>query len=70
MIALYEDAILAFALDPTLQMYTLDTGQSTQTARRQDLDQIQASLDTMYNRLYMLQALVSGDGPMTVQPGW
>jgi len=70
MIAAYEDAIIAFSVDPTLQNYTLDTGQSVQTARRHDLDQIQGTLDMLYNRLCMMETRLAGSGSILVQPAW
>ena len=68
MIAAYEDA--ATSLAGGVQSYTLDTGQSRQTATKLDLAAIQKTIDALYNRLTTLEARLTGSGTITGVPSW
>jgi hypothetical protein len=65
----YEDAATALA-SGGVQSYTLDTGQSRQTVTRLDLDNLQKTIDSLYNRLATLEARLNGSGTVTVRPAW
>lgn len=64
-----EDAATALAGDG-VQSYTLDTGQSRQTVTRRDLDDLQKTIDSLYNRLATLEARLNGSGTVTARPAW
>lgn len=65
----YEDAATALA-SGGVQSYTLDTGQSRQTTTRLDLDNLQKTIDSLYNRLATLEARLNGSGTITARPAW
>ena len=65
----YEAAILAFK-DPTIEQYTINTGQTTQTVKRRSLDDIKKSLDGYYNQLSILNGLLNGGGAKIMRPIW
>lgn len=65
----YEDAATALA-SGGVQSYTLDTGQSRQTVTRLDLDDLQKTVDSLYNRLATLEARLNGSGTVTARPAW
>lgn len=65
----YEDAAAALA-SGGVQSYTLDTGQSRQTVTRLDLDNLQKTIDSLYNRLATLEARLNGSGTITARPAW
>jgi hypothetical protein len=65
----YEDAATALA-SGGVQSYTLDTGQSRQTVTRLDLDNLQKTIDSLYNRLATLEARLNGSGTITARPAW
>lgn len=67
-IVAYEDAALALAAGA--QSYTLDTGQSRQVVTKMELQQIQATIDALYNRCVTLEARLTGNGVLTVVPAW
>lgn len=69
LIVAYEDALSTFATDGTIQSYTLDTGQSTQTVTRAQLSSLRTTLDSHYNRLATLEARLKG-GSITGAPAW
>ena len=66
-IVAYEDAALALA--GGVQSYTLDTGQSRQQVTKLDLDAIQKTIESLYNRCATLAARLNG-GTLTVIPAW
>ena len=68
-IVAYEDAVTAL-VGGGVQSYTLDTGQSRQTATRLDLGALQKHIDALYNRLATLQARRNGSGVTTARPAW
>jgi len=68
-IVAYEDASLALGTDGA-QSYTLDTGQSRQTVTAPDLEWIQKTIASLYNRLVTLEARQTGNGTMIARPGW
>ena len=67
-IVAYENA--ALALSAGVQSYTLDTGQSRQTVTKLDLDDLQKTIDALYNRCATLEARRNGSGTVTVSPAW
>lgn len=67
-IVAYEDA--ATALGGGMQSYTLDTGQTRQTVTRVDLNAIQKTLDSLYNRLSTLEVRLYGTGTVVAKPQW
>lgn len=67
-IVAYEDAALALA--GGVQSYTLDTGQSRQTVTKLDLDAIQKTIESLYNRCATLEARLNGSGTVTARPAW
>jgi len=60
-------AILALA-DPTVSSYSLDTGQTSQTVRRQDLPALYKQRTALQGELCALQARLSGSGAVQVRP--
>ena len=66
LIVAYEDAITFLITNPT-KSYRLDTGQSVQDVRRQDLEALQVSLDSLMNRCATLDARLNGAATV-VQP--
>jgi len=68
-IAAYEDATLALAQDG-IQSYKLDTGQSIQNVTKLDLKNLNATIDSLYNRLATLEARLNGTGTKIGVPGW
>lgn len=68
-IIVYEDAALALG-DGSIQSYTLDTGQSTQTVTKLNLDILQKAIDTLYNRCTTLQTRLTGSGSAIGVPSW
>jgi len=68
-IVAYEDAALALGTGG-VQSYTLDTGQSRQTVTKLDLDMIQKTIDSLYNRCATLEARLNGSGTLIGGPSW
>ena len=68
-IVAYEDAALALGTGG-VQSYTLDTGQSRQTVTKLDLDMIQKTIDSLYNRCATLEARLTGNGVLIGGPSW
>jgi len=69
LIVLYEDAIEFLITNPT-KSYNLNTGQDSQSMTRQDLSQLQDSLDALMNRLCVLEARLTGNNSVVGVPGW
>lgn len=69
MIVAYETAIDALGAAGGVQSYTLDTGQSRQTVTRADISSLNASLNSMYNRLATLEARLRG-AAIIARPHW
>ena len=65
----YEAAALALATGGA-QSYTLDTGQTRQTVTKLDLDAIQKTLDSLYNRCVTLSARLNGSNVTIARPAW
>ena len=68
-IVAYEDAALALGTGG-VQSYTLDTGQTRQTVTRMDLDAIQDTINSLYNRCATLEARLTGANSTTARPAW
>lgn len=67
-IVAYEDAITALGTS-NVQSYELDTGQDRQRVTRADLKDLNATVDSLYNRCATLEARLNG-GSVTVGPAW
>ena len=67
-IVAYEDAITALGTS-NIQSYELDTGQDRQRVTRADVKDLNATLDSLMNRLSTYEARLNG-GSVTVRPGW
>jgi hypothetical protein len=65
-IRLYVEAIDFLIANPT-QAYKLDTGQSVQDVKRQDLASLNTTLDSLMNRCATLEARLNGAATV-VQP--
>lgn len=65
----YEDAILALGQGGA-QSYTLDTGQTRQTVTKLDLAALNRTLDSLYNRLGIFQARLSGGNTIIASNPW
>lgn len=65
----YEDAISHLSAG-SMQSYNLNTSQTTQTVTRFDLNRLQATLDSLYNRLATLEARLTGSGTINAGPAW
>jgi len=69
MIAAYEDAILAVSAGQ-VQSYTLNTGQTTQSVTKSNLDGLKRGLDSLYALLDTLCARRYGSGTIIGAPSW
>lgn len=56
----YEDALAAFAADGSIQSYSIDTGQTTQSVSRAQIASVRLLLDGLYSRLSDLCARQEG----------
>jgi hypothetical protein len=65
----YEDAIDALSAPGGAESYSLDTGQTRQSVTRANLGSLQATLDSLENRLSTLYARRNG-ASVNVIPGW
>lgn len=68
-ITAYNTAITFLITNPT-QSYTLDTGQSTQSVTRQNLKDMQNTLDLLFSRRDALLARCQGKGTVIARPEW
>lgn len=68
-IIMYEDAIMQLSTG-VVQTYSLNTSQTTQSVTRFDLNRLQATLDSLMNRLATLEARVYGCGTINAGPAW
>ena len=64
----YEDALTALGTS-NIQSYELDTGQDRQRVTRADIKDLNATVDSLYNRLATLEARLNG-GSVSVSPAW
>ena len=69
-ISAYEDAILALGVAGGIESYTLDTGQARQVVTRYDLDKLNQTLGSLYNRLCVFQSRLTGGGVTIARPAW
>lgn len=67
-IVAYEDALIALGTS-NIQSYELDTGQDRQRVTRADIKDLNATVDSLYNRCATLEARLNG-GTVSVSPGW
>jgi len=63
-----EDALIA--LSGGVQSYRLDTGQSTTQVTRFNIDELNKTLDSLYNRLTILENRLSNRGVQVGRPAW
>lgn len=63
----YEDAIAQLG-SGAVQSYSLDTGQTRQSVTKLDLQGLQATVDSLYNRLDILRNRRYGTGVTTMRP--
>ncbi|MBK2258725.1 hypothetical protein [Francisella philomiragia] len=54
----------------TIQTYTLDTGQSRQVVTKHSIGTINRVLDSLYNRLSILESRQKGGGTIVGRPAW
>lgn len=54
----------------TIQSYTIDTGQSRQVVTRSNVSSLNKQIDSLYNRLAMLEARLTGSGTIVGRPAW
>ena len=66
-----EDVLDAMALEEGAgtKSYSLNTGQTVQTVTKHDTHRLEASVDSLMNRLVTLEARQSG-GTVQGVPGW
>lgn len=63
-----ESALTAFTTT-NIQSYELDTGQDRQRVTRADIADLNATVDSLYNRCATLEARLNG-GTVSVSPAW
>lgn len=68
-LAALSAAILALA-DPTVESYTLDTGQTVERVLRVDLPRLITTRQSLQNELCTLQARQTGSGALLSVPRW
>ena len=68
LIEAYEDAVLS--LGSGTQEYRLDTGQTVTHVTKADVKDLNATLDSLYNRLATLCARRDGSGVLIGRPGF
>jgi len=68
LIVAYEDALLAIA--GGAQHYRLDTGQSSTTVTKANLDEMTNKLNSLYNLLSTLEMRLYGSNRTQVRPGY
>ena len=70
LIAAWEDALQALGDETGIQSYTFDSGQTRQVVTRSDIGTINRIIDSLMNRLAVLEARLDGRGVVTARPGW
>ena len=68
-ITAYQRVLLDLALNPA-KSYTINTGQTTESVTRQDVDKIRALISGLITDLNYWQSLQSGGGCVVVTPGF
>ena len=68
-ITTYQAAIDALGVGG-MQSYMIDTGQTRQTVTKLDLSDLQKTLDSLFNRLAVLEARKNGTGTSIGLPAW
>lgn len=64
----YADAIIALLTANGVKEYTLDTGQSVQRVRREDVDKLQETYGLVWQQYDALKARCDFGGAVTVVP--
>lgn len=68
-IVAHENAALAIA-EGTMEGYDFDSGQTRQRVTKLNLHLLQSVIDSLYNRLTMLEVRLNGGGTIIGKPGW
>jgi hypothetical protein len=68
-IVAYEDAVVAL-LNDTIQSFSINTGQTSESVTKRDVDKLEATISSLYNRLATLEARRNGSGITQGVPGW
>ena len=68
LIIIYEEAITSIA--GGAQHYRLDTGQSSQTVTKANIEELTNKLNSLYNLLAVLNLRLKGSGSTQVRPGY
>ncbi len=66
----HENALIAFAANPGLTSYSLDSGQTITKVTRADPKILYDTMDSLRNQLCTLQTRLTGTGVRHVRPGW
>lgn len=69
LIVLAEDGEAAIVSGAT-QSYSLDDGQSRQSAVKFNLTELRKYIDSLYNRCATLEIRLNGGSTVVVRPGW
>lgn len=70
LITAYEDAALAVGVNGGVQSYSLDTSQSKQTVTRADIPSLHRIIDSLYNRLAILEMRLYGGSVTIARPSF
>ena len=68
-ITAYNDALIAVSGANGVRSYRLDSGQTEQWVTRYDIDMLNDVIDSLYNRLVVMEARVYG-GAVTARGDW
>lgn len=66
----YENALIAFAANPGLTSYSLDTGLTITKVTRSDVKSLYETMNSLRNQLCTLQARLNGSGVRHIRPAW
>lgn len=69
LIAVYENAMLALS-NPDVEEYMIDTGQTKQRVKRANINDVQKTLDNIYNQHSMWCNRLNSGGSTIVVPQW
>lgn len=69
LIAIYENAMLALS-NPDVEEYMIDTGQTKQRVKRANINDVQKTLDNIYNQYSMWCNRLNSGGTTIVVPEW
>ena len=69
LIVAYENAVTSLLTDG-IQSYTLNTSQSTQTVTKFDLNNLNMTIDALYNRCATIEARLGMNNTTLGVPAW